>query len=226
MAGEAQAGGLRPLDPRQGQRPWTPLRGNWARKLRRFIGSEQNERCELCGLVIPAAHAHLVAVTERRLLCTCDACAAAAAGDYRRVPLEARTLTEFALSDAEWDALGIPIGLAFFFHSTPDGGPVALYPSPAGPTRSLLSLEGWNDIVARNPVLAALQPDVEALLVNRTEGRREYFRAPIDHCYALTGLIRRHWQGLAGGAEVWAAAERFFAGLRAAAAPAAGLQHG
>ncbi|MBV9734685.1 MAG: hypothetical protein JO209_02160 [Acidisphaera sp.] len=189
-------------------------RGNWVRKLCRFVGAEEREHCDLCGAVIPASHAHLIEVARRRLLCACAACAETAGAAYRRVPLEAHALPGLDLSDAEWDALGIPIGLAFFVHSTPDGGPVALYPSPAGAMQSMLSLEGWNDIVARNPVLATLEPDVEALLINRTDGRREYFRAPIDHCFALTGLIRRHWQGLAGGSEVWQAASHFFDALR------------
>lgn len=202
------------------------MHGNWARKLRRFVSPPEAEHCELCGIAIPAAHAHLIEVAQRRLLCVCPACAGSAGGVYRRVPVEARALADFQLSDAEWDALGIPIGLAFFFHSTPDAGPVALYPSPAGAIQSLLSLDGWIDIVARNPALAALEPDVEALLINRTDGRREYFAAPIDRCFALTGIIRRHWQGLAGGSEVWAAAERFFEGLRAAAVPAGEMRRG
>jgi hypothetical protein len=57
--------------------------------------------------------------------------------------------------------------MAFLFHSTPERRPVALYPGPAGATESLLSLDAWEQLVASNPALADLEPDVEALLVNR-----------------------------------------------------------
>ena len=43
---------------------------------------------------------------------------------------------ELQLTDAQWDGLFIPINMAFFFHSTPAGRIVALYPSPAGPMES------------------------------------------------------------------------------------------
>jgi hypothetical protein len=45
-------------------------------------------------------------------------------------------------------------------------------------------------------------------------GQREYYRVPIDHCYALVGLIRRHWRGLSGGTEARQAIGDFFARLR------------
>src|SRR4029077_10531570 len=84
----------------------------------------------------------------------------------------------------------------FLFHSTCANRPIAIYPSPAGPTESLLSLDAWARLVETNRVLAELEPDVEALLVNRTNGAREYYRVSIDRCYALVGLIRKHWRDL------------------------------
>ncbi len=72
--------------------------------------------------------------------------------------------------------------------------------------------------MAANPGLETLRPDVEALLVNRTRGRREYFIVPIDRCYALVGTIRRQWRGLSGGSEVWEAVAGFFDRLRLDAA--------
>ena len=61
----------------------------------------------------------------------------------------------------------IPIGLAFFLPTAPRGGMVALYPSPAGATESELDLDAWEDLCADNPVLDGLEPDAEALIVNR-----------------------------------------------------------
>ncbi len=91
---------------------------------------------------------------------------------------------------------------------------LAFYPSPAGATESLLSLAAWEALVADNPWLTELKPDVEALLVNRVEGAREYYRVPIDRCYELVGLIRAHWRGMSGGSEAWSAIHEFFARLK------------
>jgi hypothetical protein len=110
----------------------------------------------------------------------------------------------------EWDDLMIPIALAFFSFSTPADRVVAQYPGPAGAAESLLRLHAWHEISEANPVLHTLQPDVEALLVNRVGATREYFIVPIDECYKLVGLIRLHWRGLSGGAEVWGHIARFF----------------
>ena len=63
-------------------------------------------------------------------------------------------------------------------------------------------------------MLARLEPDVEALLVNRLGPKRECYWVPIDRCYQLVGLIRLHWHGLSGGLGVWEQVERFFTGLR------------
>jgi hypothetical protein len=119
------------------------------------------------------------------------------------------------LTDAQWATLMVPIDMAFFFYSTPSSKLVALYPSPAGPTESLLSLESWDEIVSTNPLLESMEPDVEALLVNRVRGARDYYLAPIDECYKLVGLIRANWRGLSGGTEVWNEIADFFKQLRA-----------
>jgi hypothetical protein len=154
---------------------------------------------------------------SRQLRCTCDACAilfSGQSGRFRRVPRGSTFLGGFHLSDGQWEDLRVPINLAFFISSTPAGRVLALYPSPAGATESLLELEAWRALVDENPVLAELEPDVEALLVNRVGGAREYYRAPIDECYKLVGLIRSNWRGLSGGPEVWALVGRFFTGLK------------
>lgn len=165
------------------------------------------ERCELCATELGVDHQHLLEPIHRKVLCTCDACSilftSGAETKYRRVPRRVRSLPNFHLSDGQWDSLMIPINMAFFFESTPDQRMVVLYPSPAGPVESLLSLDSWEDIVRDNPVLRNMSPDVEALLVNRIAqsrgaGNAEYFVAPIDECYKLVGLIRGHWRGFSG----------------------------
>ena len=86
---------------------------------------------------------------------------------YRRIPRRISRLLDFQLSDAQWNDLLIPINMAFFFHSTPSERVVAMYPSPAGAVESLLQLDSWTEMLAANPLLAKMEPDVEALLVNR-----------------------------------------------------------
>jgi hypothetical protein len=123
-------------------------------------------------------------------------------------------LRDFEMTDAQWDELAIPISLAFFSYSTPASRVIAMYPGPAGAAESLLSLDAWSGIVAANPTLNEMQPDVEALLVNRIGAARDYYLAPIDECYSLAGLIRTHWRGLGGGAVVWGEIAQFFSELR------------
>jgi hypothetical protein len=187
--------------------------------LRRLVRPRPRaEYCELCGKDLPPDHAHLVEPASRKLLCSCDACAilfsSARSPRYRRVPRRVESLADFRMTDAEWEDLHIPINLAFFFRSSTAGRVVAAYPSPAGATESLLTLEAWRGLEEQNPTLRELEPDVEALLVNRVAPAREHYRVPIDECYKLVGLIRSHWRGLSGGAEVWEAIGRFFTGLK------------
>lgn len=202
----------------------SPARG-WVAATRRFARTPAPPaRCELCGNTMSGEHAHLVEAGQRTLRCSCRACAllfdGRTDGRYRKVPDRARHLPSFTLPDDQWDALGLPIDLAFFVRTTPEGRIVALYPSPAGPTESQLALDAWQELVQRNPVLDEIEPDVEALLVHRADGARDYFRAPIDQCYALVGIIRSHWQGVSGGIEMRRAIRRFLDDLKRGHRPA------
>ena len=177
------------------------------------------EQCDLCAAPVPPGHRHIVDLSDRRLMCACRACAllfdskAAGGGHLRLLPTRRRRLDDFVLDPAQWDRLRIPVDMAFFFYSTPAERVLALYPSPAGPTESLLELEAWAELEAANPVLAELEPDVEALLISRARDMREHWLVPIDDCYELVGLIRTRWRGFGGGEEVWAAIDRFFEDL-------------
>jgi uncharacterized protein DUF5947 len=177
-------------------------------------------RCELCDAPLPPEHRHVADVQNRSLLCACRACAillgrpGAGGGHYRLVPERRLLLDGFRLRNEQWAALQLPVDLAFFFRSTPAGRVVALYPSPLGATESQLELSAWAELERDNPILSELEPDVEALLVNRAGAEREHFLVPIDECYALVALIRSHWKGLAGGAEVRRELVEFFETLR------------
>ena len=200
--------------------------------LRQFVRKprEQAELCELCAAPLAPSHQHLLELGKRRVTCACDACAILFGGSakqrFRRIPRDIRQLRDFVLDDHEWDSLLIPINLAFFVRrvapspATADGGTkttvAAQYPSPGGAMESSLDFEYWNAIVDHNPVLKRLEPEVEALLVNRLSTPAEYYRVPIDQCFRLVGIIRTHWRGLSGGSEVWQHVERFFDELKQA----------
>jgi len=107
--------------------------------------------CDLCGNRMDEDHRHLLHVTDRRILCSCEPCWAMRAGDPELRPTGTRMqlLEGFDLSDELWAKFQIPIGLTFFF-VTEASGVVALYPSPRGrPSRSSISRRGttwWRPI--------------------------------------------------------------------------------
>jgi hypothetical protein len=178
------------------------------------------EYCDLCNEPIPPEHRHLLEVSTREMVCACRPCSilfdseAASEGRYRIIPDRHLFLENFEMSDVQWESLRIPVDMAFFFYSTPAERVVAFYPSPMGPTESLLKLNAWEELERGNPVLKGMERDVEALLVNRVRGAREHFLVPMDECYSLVGLIRMRWRGLSGGREVWEEIGKFFEELR------------
>jgi Family of unknown function (DUF5947) len=179
-------------------------------------GDAGTEHCDLCGLTIADDHRHLLALVERRIVCSCETCWAmrSGEGDYRPVGNRTLWLPELDVPDDLWASFQIPIGLAFFMQSTVTACVVAMYPSPAGATESELHFETWQRMVALNPVLGDLEPDIEGLIVNRLTEPAVYAIAPIDVCYALTGAIKLTWEGISGGAGVGEAVTRFFDELR------------
>lgn len=155
-------------------------------------------------------------------MCVCRPCyllftrEGAAGGKYRAVPERFLYLPGIVLTDAQWDGLQIPVGIAFFFFNSSLGRMVVFYPGPAGATESLLALETWNDLVRMNPMLATLDADVEALLVRNVKRRENFdcYIVPIDACYELVGRIRRRWKGFDGGEDAWNDIDAFFTNLR------------
>lgn len=175
------------------------------------------ERCEFCAGPIDERHGHVADLHDHRLLCVCRACyllfapRGAGGGRYRGIGESVRPIPDFELTPAQWDALAIPVDLAFFLRQ--DGTLRAFYPGPAGAAESELDLAGWADIERANPELSSLEPEVEAVLLRR---RRDGFSGhivPIDRCYELVGLVRATWRGLGGGNETWQAVDAFFAKL-------------
>ncbi len=180
------------------------------------------ERCELCAELIPDEHGHVVDLESRALMCACRPCylvfAPMGAGGtrFRAVPDRFVSFPDFTLSTAQWDALQIPVGVAFFFLNSSLDHVAAFYPSPGGRNRvvAVARLVGGD---RRTPtrIWRRLQPDVEAFLVRSAERRSgeataECYLVPIDVCYELVGELRRLWKGFDGGTEAHAALDAFF----------------
>ncbi|MGO4462698.1 DUF5947 family protein [Streptomyces sp. M-16] len=190
------------------------------RGLRRFTGPRppRPESCELCGTAVAGdGHRHLVETEKRSLVCACTGCAllfdrpGIVTGRFRAVPVRYLADPAHRLDDGAWERLQIPVGVAFFFRNAALDRLVALYPSPAGATESELDPQTWQSVLGSGRLSALLEPDVEALLLRRSEGRTSCHLVPIDICYELVGRMRLLWQGFDGGAEARAALDAFFA---------------
>lgn len=192
------------------------------------------ERCEMCAQPIRDEHQHVVGLESRTLMCTCRGCYLLFSDQhatlrYRAVPDRYFSFPDFVFDVAAWDELQIPVSLAFVFRNSIQERVVAFYPSPAGATESELEMQSWDRLVAANPSLGLLLPDVEALLIYRGDhGRGEFgcLLVPIDVCYELVGTMRSTWRGFDGGEEARTAMEEFFGRAEARARPAPSVATG
>jgi Family of unknown function (DUF5947) len=183
------------------------------------------EACEMCGTAIPGHHGHVADLERSALLCACRPCqllfthAQAGGGRYRAVPDRYLSDPGHPVPAAAWAELQIPVGLAFFVHSSARGQVAGFYPSPAGVTECRLDLGSWQRMAAGQPLLRAAEPDVEAVLMHQADGRGDAFVVPVDACYELAGRLRMHWHGFDGGDEARAAITDFLAAVRSRARP-------
>jgi hypothetical protein len=183
------------------------------------------EKCEFCGAGIESEHGHLVDLPRRVILCVCRPCYLLFTHDgaggkrFRAIPRRYAPVPELCDATDAWEALQLPIGLAFFFRSSLTGRTTAFYPSPAGATESELPLDAWESVVRSAPALSTMADDVEAFLVRRRVPSPETGAAtpavdalivPIDTCYELVGRIKQTWRGMQGGDELWRDVDEFF----------------
>lgn len=176
------------------------------------------ERCEMCSEAITDEHQHVVNIAGRQLMCVCRGCyllftEVGAELRYRSVPDRYLAFGDFAVDRRAWDALQIPVGMAFFFRNSALDRIVAFYPGPAGATESELDLAAWQSINDADPRIELLADDVEALLMRCTDNGVQCFLVPIDTCYEFVGGLRLVWRGyqsLHGGPEVHTFIDGFF----------------
>ena len=138
-------------------------------------GRQPVEQLRPVRISLPEDHRHLLDLEERRSSASARRCWALRSGEAAATARPARGslwLDDFELPDELWAALQIPIGLAFFLRSSVDRRRRRRSTrAPPGATESELDLEAWDELVGRNPVLAGLEPDAEALVVNRIADR-------------------------------------------------------
>ena len=176
------------------------------------------ERCEMCSEPIADEHQHVVNVEGRQLMCVCRGCYllftdTQAELRFRAVPDRYLAFPDFALDRRQWEALQIPVGLAFFFHNSALRRTVAFYPGPAGATESELDLQAWADIRTADPRVDTIADDTEALLVRVPDGETaspHAYLVPIDACYEFVGRLRMMWRGFDGGQDVRNYIDGFF----------------
>src|SRR5438477_9496796 len=97
------------------------------------------ERCALCATALEGRHPHVVEAATGKLLCACAGCVTVfdhPSAKFRRIRDRVERLADFRMGNEEWQALGIPVGLAFFKKSSPQGTVVGTYPSPLGAVES------------------------------------------------------------------------------------------
>ena len=182
--------------------------------------------CDMCAEPITSDHPHVVDIQSRQLMCTCRGCGLLFAAEsanqrFRAVPDRYLSFPDFELTEAGWESLDVPVGLAFFFSSSVLDRVVAFYPGPAGVTESELGLAAWTDVLEANTELDVLSDDVEALLV-RAPGHdhaAQCYLVPIDACYELAGRLRTVWRGFDGGQDARAVISDFFATVEARSKP-------
>jgi hypothetical protein len=176
------------------------------------------ERCEMCSETIADEHQHVVNVEGRQLMCVCRGCYLLFTDTnahlrFRAIPDRYLVFPEFALDRRHWEALQIPVGLAFFFRNSALDRTVAFYPGPAGATESELDLQAWEEIRSTDPRVDMLAEDTEALLVRvpDEEGAEpQSYLLPVDACYEFVGRLRMLWHGFDGGQHVRKYMKEFF----------------
>ena len=184
-----------------------------------FIGPGAADRAIYAAPLAPEHQRHLIDPANHKLVCACRrlcACSSAAErdGPTAHVPRRGQRSGDFRLTDEPWDE-PVPAhrsGVFLFQFAGGAGGRHVSRARPGPPNRCCRSRPGrtWKKTIRPG----CLEPDVEALLVNRLGAARGVFPVPIDECYGLVGLIRTRWRGLSGGTEVWRGIGEFFEDLQ------------
>ena len=198
------------------------------RRLRRMPSEPRpraGETCEICREAVGPEHNHLVDLERRTLMCACRLCwllfapEGAGGGHYKAVPERYVAFPDLELSHGEWDALQIPVSVAFFFLNSSIDRVAAFYPGPPAQRNHSCRWTRGTSSRWRTPSWPRSSRTSRRSWCGPTRGApsTECFLVPIDACYELVGRLRTLWRGFDGGREANEALEEFFAGIRARA---------
>ena len=178
------------------------------------------EVCELCGTELPQNHRHLLQLTERRILCACATCWASALGRPRAAPDRAAASSGSRTSSCPRSCGRSCRSRSGSPSSCARASPTRWSPctrAPRAPPSPSSTCPPGRSSSELNPILTGIEPDAEALVVNRIADPHEFVIAPIDECYGLVGAIKVSWEGISGGPALEREVPAFFDEMRSAA---------
>ena len=151
------------------------------------------EQCEMCAAPLAGEQRHLLDLAHHTFLSICTACAlafgprGANAGLYRLIPTRRLALLDFQATDELWAG---PVTMICLLRNSETGSVLAVYLDPSGVRESVFDLDCWKTLRTANPLLESLEPDVEALLLQRVGPAPASYIVPIDTCARLIGLLK------------------------------------
>lgn len=154
------------------------------------------DQCELCAAPLRDSHDHLLDPQARKALCTCPACAmlfsdvSEAAQRYVRLQTHVAPLPDAALSEADLEALGVPVRLVVLCPSALHDALFMLYPSAAGVVEGHAPFAAWCALITRHIALEPVQVDRDAVVVDLRAGKRIVLHVSLDVAYELLGSLQ------------------------------------
>ena len=143
---------------------------------------------------------------------------ARAAGTTRRCPSGTSRSRTSSCHAREWDALQIPVSVAFFFLNSSIDRVAAFYPGPAGATESLLPLDTWDELAFGAPRARSARPrrrGVPRARRARRDRRRSASSSRSTRATSWSAGCGRCGAGSTAGARPTRRSRTFFADVRA-----------
>jgi hypothetical protein len=181
--------------------------------------SAQAPLCDLCGHELARGHRRLIDLATNLVLAACAGCEHSVVPDgrkslrYQVVSDRYVRLPRGVIKSGRWDALRIPVALAFLVHRSLHDEYVAYYPSPNGPLVEELTRDQWADMMGGEHLLESLQSDVEALLVDARGVTPAGYIVPITTYFDFDRRLGDDWRGYDGGLQAAGVVDAFVMSL-------------
>ena len=214
---DARVAARRQADVVAGLRRLPAARGAERRRRQRRPPARSRSAATCAASELDPDHRHLLHLAERRILCACESCVALRGGDPElrpdRAPGPSGSTTSSSPTSSGRRSRSRSGSPSSSTRAPRAGSSRSTRARPGRPSPSSTSRPGTSSAPATRCSMG-LEPDAEALIVNRIAEPPEHAIAPIDECYRLVGLIKASWDGISGGAGPERAIEAFFGELR------------